>query len=815
MRNINEGKTEKRYLEEEMKDSYLSYAMSVIVGRALPDIRDGMKPVHRRILYTMHGLHLRHSQSYKKSARIVGEALGKYHPHGDSAVYDSLVRMAQKFSLRYPLVDGQGNFGSQDGDPPAAMRYTESRLEKIADYVLQDIEKDTVDMVPNFDNSLTEPLVLPTVIPNLLINGASGIAVGMATNIPPHNLGEVSNAIIYFLDNPHCSIKDLNKKIKGPDFPTGGIICGRGEILKSYEQGRGKITLRAKAVIEQGRKKEYIVITELPYQVNKSKLLESMANLVNNKKIEDITDIRDESDKEGLRITLEVKKGAEPRVVLNQLYKHTTLEITFGIIYLALVNNKPRVLNLKQLIQSHVHHRKEVIVRRSQYELNKAQRRAHILEGYKKAVKNLDKIVEIIKKSKSPKEAKEKLIKKFKFSDIQAQAILEMQLQRLTALEREKIDKEYLELLKKIEYLQSILSQEKKQEGIIKEELAELKEKFSGRRRTEIAAEKEEIEIEDLIQEEEVVITISHRGYIKRMPLSSYRRQGRGGRGVTAMGMRDDDFVEHMFVCSSKDTLLVFTTAGKVYGLKTYEVPGGSRVSRGRSIMNVLNLSRDEKIARTLAVKGFEKGKYILMATEKGLVKRCTLEAFANLRKTGIIAINLDKKDKLIGTVLLEKGAGDIVLATALGKAIRFNVEQIRPTGRASQGVKGIKLSKDDKVLAMGVVTLNMKKGKYTLFTITRNGFAKSTLLDKYRQQSRAGQGVISIKLSSKSGEVVSALLAAPEEEVMAITKKGILIRCQVDSIRTSGRSTQGVKFIKLGKDDVVSSVERIEQSGN
>ncbi|HEC70149.1 MAG TPA: DNA gyrase subunit A [Candidatus Omnitrophica bacterium] len=806
----NTGRVEQRYLEEEMKDSYLSYAMSVIVGRALPDIRDGLKPVQRRILYTMSELNLRYNQPHKKSARIVGECLGKYHPHGDVAVYDALVRMAQDFSLRYPLVDGQGNFGSQDGDPPAAMRYTEARLSKISDYLLQDIDKDTVDFFPNFDNSLKEPRILPAVLPNLILNGASGIAVGMATNIPPHNLGEVTQALVYLIEKPDCSIKELAKIIKGPDFPTGGIICGRSEILKAYQEGRGRLTLRAKATIEEAKSKHFIVITELPYQVNKSSLLESIANLINSKKIEGVSDLRDESDKEGLRIVLELKRDTEPRVILNQLYKHTTLETTFGAIFLALVNNRPQLLNLKQILQHHIQHRKEIIVRRSNYELEKAKRRAHILEGLKIALKFLDRVIETIKKSKTVSEAKASLIKKFKLTDIQAQAILELQLQRLTALERDKLNKEYLETIKKIEELQGILSSEKKQEALIKEELKELQEKFSDSRRTEIVAEKEEIQIEDLIVEEDVVITITHSGYIKRQPLSSYRRQARGGRGITAMATKEEDFVEHLFVSSSKDTLLIFSTKGKAYALKTYQIPQGSRTSKGRAIVNILNLSSSEKITAVLSIKEFREENFLIMATQQGLVKRTSLNLFSNLRKTGIIAISLDKDDSLISVCLSGKDTDEVILNSWGGKAIRFPVSQVRPTGRTSKGIRAIKLSKGDRVLGMVLVNSLMKKGKFFLFTVTEKGFAKRTPLSEYRLQSRAGKGIIASKVSPKTGKVVSAILVAEEDEVIVISQKGVLIRTLIKNIRTSGRATQGVRIIRLDKDNTVSSAARI-----
>jgi len=690
------------------------------------------------------------------------------------------------------------------------MRYTEARLSRISDYLLQDIDKNTVDFMPNFDNSLREPQVLPTVLPNLILNGSSGIAVGMATNIPPHNLGEITQALIYLLEHPDCSIKELHRIVKGPDFPTGGIICGKREILKAYQEGKGKLTLRAKATIEETKSRYSIIITELPYQVNKTNLLESIASLINSKKIEGITDLRDESDKEGLRIVLELKRDTEPRVILNQLYKHTSLETTFGAIFLALINNRPQILNLKQILQYHIQHRKEVIVRRSQHELEKAKRRAHILEGLKIALKFLDKVVETIKKSKSPQQAKEALVKKFKLTEIQAQSILEMQLQRLTALERDKLNREYLELIKKIEELEGILSSEKKQEILIKEELKDLKEKFSDPRRTDVVAEKEEIQIEDLIVEEDVVITITHSGYIKRQPLTTYRRQARGGRGITAMATKEEDFVEHLFVSSSKDTLLIFSSTGKVYGLKTYEVPQGSRASKGRAIVNILNLSSQEKVTSVLSIKEFKEDSFLIMTTKKGLVKRCSLELFSNLRKSGIIAISLDKDDALIGACLAGGRGEELILSTSKGKAIRFPVSQVRPTGRTSKGIKAIRLGRDDEVLGMVLVDSFMKKGKFFLFTVTEKGFAKRTPLWEYRLQSRAGKGIIGCKLSSKTGKVVSVILVAQEDEVMVISQRGILIRTRVANIRSSGRATQGVRIIRLDNKDTVSSAARI-----
>jgi len=798
-----------KYLEEEMKESYLSYAMSVIVGRALPDIRDGLKPVQRRILYAMHDLHLRYNQPHKKSARIVGECLGKYHPHGDLSVYDALVRMAQDFSLRYPLINGQGNFGSIDGDPPAAMCYSEARMSRITDNILQDIDKKTVNFFPNFDNSLSEPEVLPSVLPNMLLNGASGIAVGMATNMPPHNLEEVCNALEYLIDKPSASIKELHKYIKGPDFPTGGTICGRTDILNMYKEGRGKLTVRAKATVETQKNRSQIIINEIPYQLNKTTLLEQIANLINAKRVEGISDLRDESDKDGIRIVIELKRDAQAEIVLNRLYKHTSMETTYGAIFLCLVNRKPQTLNLKEMLYHHIHFRKEVIVRRTKFELDRAERRAHILEGLKIALKFLDKVIEIIKKSKNPQEAKASLMKRFKLSELQSQAILEMQLQRLCALERKKVDEEYLELLKKIEYLKSILASEKKQESLIKEELKILKEKFADDRRTDIVAQKEEIEVEDLIVEEEMVITISKAGYIKRIPLSNYRQQRRGGRGVTAMAISEEDFVEHLFVASSKDTLLIFTDAGKIYPLKTYEVPQGSRTSKGRAIVNVLNLNSKEKTTTVLSIKDFDPKSFIFMATQKGMVKRSSLELFANARRSGIIAINIEKGDRLIGASLSEE-KDEAILATRGGLSIHFKVKQVRPTGRQSQGVRGIKLSKNDAVLGMVLLQTSLKKEDYYLLTATEKGFAKRTHIGEYRIQSRGGKGVTNIKLSSKIGEVEALLLVRADDEVMCITQKGILIRTKVGDVRASGRSTQGVRIINLEKGDKLATTARI-----
>ena len=805
----NKEKIVLKYLEEEMKISYLSYAMSVIVGRALPDIRDGLKPVQRRILYAMHELHLRYNVPHKKCARIVGETLGKYHPHGDSAVYEALVRMAQDFSLRYPLINGQGNFGSIDGDPPAAMRYSEARMSRVSNYILHDIEKDTVKFFPNFDNSLTEPEVLPSVLPNMLLNGASGIAVGMATNMPSHNLGEVCDALTHLIDNPKATVKDLHKFIKGPDFPTGGIICGRSEIYNMYKDGRGKIKVRARATIEHQKNKDQIIITEIPYQLNKTTLIEQIARLINEKRVEGVSDLRDESDKDGIRIVIELKRDSHAEIVLNRLYKHTSMETTFGAIMLALVNRKPIILNLKEICYQHINFRKEVIVRRTKFELNKAESRAHILEGLKIALDFLDQVIEIIKKSKIPQEAKLSLIKKFKLSEIQAQAILEMQLQRLCALERNKIDAEYLELLKKIEYFNSILISEKKQESLIKEELIDIKAKFADPRRTDIVSQSEDIEIEDLIIEEDMVISITGTGYLKRIPISTYRQQKRGGRGVAAMGTSDTDFVETLFVASSKDTVLFFTDLGRVYPLKTYEVPLGSRTSKGRALVNVLQITGQEKITTVLSVKSFDPDKFIFMATQTGIVKRTSLGLFSNIRKSGIFAINIEKGNKLVGAGVCSE-EDEVILGTKNGLSIRFKMKDIRPTGRQSQGVRGIRLSKEDITLGMTLIKTSLKKEDFCLYTATENGFAKRTDIDKYRVQARGGKGIINIKTTPKVGEVKGLILVKNDDEVMCITQKGILIRSKIKDVRASGRSTQGVKVINLDKGDKLSSIAHI-----
>ncbi len=792
-------------IESEVKDSYLNYAMSVIVGRALPDVRDGLKPVHRRILYAMQELNLDHSRPYKKCARIVGEVLGKYHPHGDVAVYDTLVRMAQDFSLRYPLVDGQGNFGSVDGDAAAAMRYTEARLAAISDDMLSDIDKDTVNFGPNFDASLKEPLLLPAALPNLLVNGSSGIAVGMATNIPPHNLNEVADATIYLIDHPEADVKDLMRYIKGPDFPTGGVICGKGGIKDAYTTGKGKLLVRARATVEhQKNGKDLIVVTEIPYQIQKAALIEAIAGLVDDKKIEGISDIRDESDKEGMRIVVELKRDVEPQIILNQLFKHTQLETTFGIIMLALVENRPKVLTLRQVLEHYIEHRKVIIRRRTQFELDKALKRAHILEGLKIALKFIDRIIKTIKTSKNTENAKERLMKEFDLSEIQSQAILEMQLQRLTALERDKIDAEYAELLKKIELCRAILASEKKVEAIIKEELENLKKKYGDERRTDIVGEVEELEVEDLIAEEDVVVTISHGGYIKRLPVSAYRKQKRGGVGASGAELKEEDFVEHLFVASTKDYLLIFTDKGQVHWLKVYEIPQASRTSKGKAIINLVQMEAGSKISSTIPVKEFSEDKYLVMVTKLGQIKKTKLDAYGNPRKAGIIGITLDKGDELMGVELTD-GKQELLIGTSQGKAIRFPENKVRDMGRQAGGVRGISLDKKDQVIGMVLA----QKGT-TILTVTELGFAKRTPAEEYRLTSRGGKGIINIKVTDKNGLAVSLKTVSDNDELMVITQNGMFLRCAVKDIRTTGRSAQGVRLIKLQDKDRVSGVAHV-----
>jgi DNA gyrase subunit A len=807
-------------IEDEMKDSYLDYAMSVIVSRALPEARDGLKPVHRRILYTMNELGLFPGKPYRKSAKVVGEVHGSYHPHGDVAIYDTMARMVQDFSLRYPLIDGQGNFGSVDGDFPAAQRYTEVRLTPLAGEILRDLDKGTVDFVPNYDGSLKEPLSLPALLPNLLINGASGIAVGMATHIPPHNLREVVEGTIRLIDNPEVSVEELMKVIPGPDFPTGGRIFGKEGIREAYTKGRGQIILRARFEIEETKGgKEAIIITEIPYQVNKANLIAKIADLVREKKIEGISDLRDESDREGMRILIELKRGEIPEVVLNHLYLHTSLQVTFGAIMLALVRGEPRILNLKEILFHYIEHRKEVITRRTKFELDKAEKRAHILEGLKVALGNLERIIETIKSSPSVDKARDALIKKFALSEEQAQAILVMQLQRLTGLERKKIDEEYLGLIKTIARLKSVLSSEKKILEIIKEGLEEIKEKYGDARRTEILEKEAEFTLEDLIKEEDMAITISHTGYIKRLSLGTYRQQRRGGKGVTGMGTKEEDFVEHLFIASTHDQILFFTNRGRCYWLKVHEVPQAGRLAKGKAIVNLLQVAPGEKIAAFLPIQEFSSEYYLVMATSGGRVKKTALSAYRHPRSRGIIALNLKEGDRLIG-VRLTGGKEDIVLSTRQGQAIRFKEEEVRSAGRASQGVIGIRMKKGDEVVGMVVSqrVLPEKQGKEeTLLVVTENGYGKRSPLGEYRVIRRGGKGVITIRTSQRNGPVVTIKEVGNEDELMIITSSGMVIRTQVKQISVMRRNTQGVRLIKLNAGDKVVGLAKLakEEEGD
>lgn len=793
------------YIEEEMKESYIDYSMSVIVSRALPDVRDGLKPVHRRVLYGMHDLGLRSNAAYKKSARIVGEVLGKYHPHGDTAVYDTMVRMVQDFSLRYPLIDGQGNFGSLDGDAPAAMRYTEARMTPIAEELLRDLDKDTVDFVPNFDESLKEPMVLPSMLPNLLINGSSGIAVGMATNIPPHNLNEVVDALVLLIKKPDSKIEELMKIIKGPDFPTGAIIYGEEGIDEAYRSGRGRIIVRARANVESVRGgRNNIIITEIPYMVNKANLIEKIAGLVNEKKIEGITEVRDESDKDGLRVVVELKRDAQETVILNQLYRHTQMQVTFGVIMLALVDGIPMVLNLKQMLQHFIDFRHEVVVRRTKFDLDKAEKRAHILEGLKKALDHIDEIIALIKKSRNPETAKQGLMKTFKFSEIQAQAILDMRLQRLTGLERKKIEDELKETLKLISKLKAILANRSLRMQIIKDELNALKEKYGDERRTEIITKTEEFTIEDMIAEEDMVITISHFGFIKRFPVSGYRRQSRGGTGHSGAATKVEDFIEHLFIASTHHYVLIFTDKGRCYWLKVYEIPQAGKGSKGRSIVNLLNIQKDEKIAAIVNVREFDDEHYLIMATNNGLVKKTVLSAFGNPRKGGINAINIKEGDDLIDAKLTD-GNQEIVLGTHFGKAIRFHESDVRDMGRQATGVAGINLAKNDFVV--GMVTVRKES---TVLVVTEKGYGKRTPIKDYRVTRRGGKGIVTVNTTERVGKMVSIKEVIEDDDLMIITTKGNVIRQGVSKIRESGRATQGIRLIRLTGDDQIADVARI-----
>ena len=798
-------------IEDEMRMSYLDYAMSVIVGRALPDVRDGLKPVHRRILYGMQQMGLAHNRAYRKSAKIVGEIMGNYHPHGDSAIYDTLVRMAQDFNMRYALVDGQGNYGSVDGDPPAAMRYTEARLTKLAGEMLADIDKETVDFGPTYDESDVEPSVLPAKVPNLLINGAGGIAVGYATNIPTHNIGEVVTALLKVIDEPQVTIDELMEIIPGPDFPTAGYIYGTQGIKNAYHTGRGLLTLRAKTHIEtdEKRDRDSIIITEIPYQVNKAKLQEKIAELVHEKRLEGISDLRDESDRDGMRVVIELKKGEIPLVVLNQLYKHTQMQNTFGVIMLALVNNRPEVLNLKQIITAFLEHRREVVIRRTAYDLRKAEERAHILEGLQVALQHLDEIIALIRGSASPDVAKAQLVEQFPLSEVQAAAILDMRLQRLTQLERDKLTQELEDLKTRIASLKAILDSEELIRKVIKDELVEIQESYKDDRRTEIIQQEVEINIEDLIADEEMAVTISHAGYIKRHPVSEYRAQRRGGKGKIGMGVRDEDFVEKLFTASTHDYILFFTDSGKVYWLKVHEIPEAGRVSKGKAMVNLLALASDEKVTTTLPVREFRDDWYVVMATRRGIIKKTKLSAYGNPRQGGIIALTLEEGDKLIGVELTD-GQSDILLGSKKGIVIRFSEEDARPIGRTARGVRGIRLDKTNEVIGMATIS---HEAEASILTATEGGFGKRTLATEYRRQGRGGRGVSSVKVTEKNGLAVSFHQVNDSDEIMIMTAEGKILRTKVGSLRDIGRNSQGVRLIDMEETDRVVGVAKLDES--
>ena len=800
-------------IEDEMRLSYLDYAMSVIVGRALPDVRDGLKPVHRRILYGMNQMGLAHNRAYRKSAKIVGEIMGNYHPHGDSAIYDTLVRMAQDFNLRYTLVDGQGNYGSVDGDPPAAMRYTEARLMKLAGEMLADIDRDTVDFGPTYDESDVEPLVLPANVPNLLINGAGGIAVGYATNIPTHNLGEVVTALLRVLDDPDVSIAQLMESLPGPDFPTAGFIYGTQGITDAYETGRGLLTLRANTHVEadEKRDRESLIVTEIPYQVNKAKLIEKIADLVHDKRVEGIADIRDESDRDGIRVVIELKKGEMAPVILNQLYKHTPLQNTFGVIMLALVNNRPEILNLKQILVAFLEHRREVVMRRSAYELRKAEERAHVLEGLKVAIEQLDDVIALIRQAASPDEAKTGLTQRFPLSDVQAQAILDMRLQRLTQLEQRKLSQESEELQAKIASLQAILGSEDLVKRIIKDELIRLKDSYQDARRTRIIPQEAEINAEDLIADEEMAVSISHAGYIKRGPVSDYRAQHRGGKGKIGMGVKDEDFVETILTASTHDFILFFTDAGKVYWLKVHEIPEAGRTSKGKAMVNVLALGPEERVTATLPVREFSDASYVVMATRAGYIKKTPLSAYGNPRQGGIIALSLEHGDKLIG-VEITNGQSDVILGTRTGLVIRFREQDVRSVGRTARGVRGMRVAGTNHVIGMAVIRPDADA---SILTVTERGFGKRTVATEYRTQGRGGRGVISIKVTDKNGRAVSFHQVKESDEIMIMTAEGKILRTKVDALRDIGRNAQGVRLIDMEDPDRVVSVAKLAESAD
>ncbi len=797
-------------LEEELKRSYLDYAMSVIVGRALPDVRDGLKPVQRRILYAMHEMKNDWNKPHKKSARVVGEVIGKYHPHGDAAVYDTLVRMAQDFTMRYPLVDGQGNFGSVDGDAPAAMRYTEVRLSRIAHEMLADLEKETVDFAPNYDNTLLEPVVLPAKLPNLLVNGASGIAVGMATNIPPHNLGEVVDALIAMLHNPEITLDELLRYIQGPDFPTGGLIVGMEGIREAYLTGKGLIKMRGRAVIERERGRTAIIITEIPYQVNKAKLVERIAELAQQKKLEGIAEVRDESDRDGIRVVVELKreKADQARVILNQLYKNTPLESTFGVIMLALVRGRPELLSLREVLFHFLAHRREIVLRRTQYDLRKARERAHILEGLLRALDHLDEIIALIRGSRTPAEAKEKLIRRFAFSEAQAQAILDMRLQRLTALEREKLKAEYQDLQRQIAWFEKILSDEETLKGVIEAELRELKEKYADPRRTRIVPEEGEVSWEDLVVEEAMVVTLTYQGYIKRLPLSTYRHQHRGGRGISGISVSEEDAVRGLYVATTHEIFLCFTNQGRVHWLKVLDIPQAGRQARGVLLSNLLHLEEGERVATVVPVREFREDRYVVFATRKGLVKKTPLSEFSHPRSRGILAIKLHAGDEVVAATLTE-GNQEILLLTREGQAIRFPEDQVRPMGRAAAGVKGMDLSERDEVASLLVLTPDEGRD---LLTVTEHGYGKRTPLSEYRVQSRGGKGIIAARVDHKSGKLAGGLLVAEEDEILLLSDSGKIIRIRVKEIPYKGRATRGVKLFLLDGGERIVGLEVVRE---
>ena len=796
------------YIEEEMRESFMAYAMSVIISRALPDVRDGLKPVHRRVLYAMYDASNTSDKPYKKSARLVGDIMGKYHPHGDTAIYDTIVRMAQDFNLRYPLVDGQGNFGSIDGDNPAAMRYTEIRMTPLAEEMLADIEKETVDFIANYDDSLKEPAVLPSRIPNLLINGSAGIAVGMATNIPPHNLTEVVDGLIGLIENPDITIRQLMRHIPGPDFPTAGFIHGKEPIVQAYHEGKGIVQMRGKAFTETVKRtgREQVIISEIPYMVNKKRLIEQIADLVNDKRLEGIGDLRDESDREGMRIVIELKRDAVAEIVINQLYKHTALQDSFGVNLLAIVDGRPKLLNLKEALKAFLDHRKEVVTRRTAYDLRKAEERLHILEGYRIALDNLDAVIALIRNSSDPRVAKEGLMSNFALSDIQAQAILDLRLQRLTGLERDKIMEEHRETVELIGKLRAILADEKEIYRIIIEELKEIKKKYGDERRTQIVDRSDEISIEDTMVDEDMAVTISHEGYIKRNPVTLYRAQRRGGKGKIGTTTREEDFVEYLFIASMHSYILFFTTIGKVYWIKVHELPQASRAARGKPIVNLLSLEPGERVSAFLTVREFQEGRYIVFATKNGLIKKTELMAYANPRASGIRAIGLEERDEVIG-VRLTDGNQEIILSTAEGQSIRFKEEQVRPTGRGTFGVVGMKLDPGDKVVSMEILSLGVD-----ILTVAEGGYGKRTAMDEYRLQSRGGKGIITMKTTDKTGRVIGVQLVTEEDQLMMITNIGKIIRLRIKDIRVIGRNTQGVRLIELEEGERVVSVARLAE---